>query len=530
MMCLLAPISAHAQLDSIAKARNAARRAFNTTKLELLYETVNRTTSSRGMTSEYQVTYQLVSINGKKPVEIDKRGSILRQYYNRCWEARELLDQGNKSIKKGNRYLWSGLLVGTAVAFSGFIANPEMKGWRIGVGFGMGLGTMLTGAGFWGNNRNKGRDLIHKSVDVYNAKCYAFPDSVKPSGKSADKSTTATPGKTESGLSERKYVNNTVYYDLLRNDPANSDFAAIAVNLATVDLHGLNINIKGGLGLLYTYKSKFSISADYQISYLDNPKADKGSKNEPYSSSDVGGPFNYRHSNNLDISMAYAFSSWTKEGGYKLGIGNKRLGGRTAEVVGSLRGDVQKAFMLRAGYQIDNRLVQSDNEIKYVNSSPAYIYHHEGDRYEIKPVLGDESSMFKAGIITAGLGYSTFRDLKIRLVDSEYQGERQVKKQTDLYADAMYAHQAQFQDMLYWSSLMPYSRVSGHVSQRLDISKSPVSRLGFRTGARINGIGNIYGLRGGLEAGLRPGPKAGFGDNAYLSMNFGILFGRSINR
>ena len=164
---MLAPITTHAQLDSIAKARAAARRALNTTKLELQYEKVTKTmTSSRGMQSQYTVTYQLLSINDKPPVEIDKRGEILRRYFNRCWEARDLLDQGNAYLKKGNRFKWGGLAAGTAIMFTGLFANPEMKEGRMALGFGLGLGAILTGAGYWMNNRNFAGLLSAKSFSI----------------------------------------------------------------------------------------------------------------------------------------------------------------------------------------------------------------------------------------------------------------------------------------------------------------------------------------------------------------------------
>jgi hypothetical protein len=203
-----------------------------------------------------------------------------------------------------------------------------------------------------------------------------------------------------------------------------------------------------------------------------------------------------------------------------------------AEVVGRAKGKYLKAITARLGYQADHRLVESSGGIAYNNATPVYNYNFEGQVYPLSPDnLVTSSSMIRSGIITAGIGWSSFYDLKIELLDDTYKGRREQKGQDDLFLDVLYAHSMTVEDMIYYHALEPRTGEYEHLPQRLDISRTPVKKIGARLGYQtIAMYSPHFGVRSQLEVGIRPGPqtldnKTGF----YFQATLGLIFGGRIS-
>jgi hypothetical protein len=331
-----------------------------------------------------------------------------------------------------------------------------------------------------------------------------------------------------------KLSQDPTYYQLVRNEPAHSGLFGLTVLPAIVNVSSLNLNISGGLGVFYTYESKFGLSATYQRAYLDDLK---GSSRDDIPAGDAdsyGIPVNYTKSSLLDIQTKTTAVSWEKEGYYHLHLGRTRIGGQPAEVIGRAKGVILQAITARLGYQFDNRLVESSGSgISYSNSTPVYNYHFGGQVYPLTPDnLATSSTMVKAGVITAGIGYSTFRDIKIELQDDTYTGRREEKSQTDLFLDVLYAQSMTVQDMIYYHALQPRTGEYLHLPQRLDISQTPVNKVGVRAGVQtLSMYTPHFGVKTLLELGIRPGPQTmdkqeGF----YFQATFGLVFGGRISQ
>ncbi|RPD39220.1 hypothetical protein EG028_21655 [Chitinophaga barathri] len=521
----MSPILSKAQTDSLAKAKAAMRKAGNTTKLEILYESVTHTSrSSSGYYRTYTVDHPMISIDGKAAVEIDKRGDILRRYYAKCYLAQAELNKSNTYRKNAKLYMWGGFAAGTAIAFSGLFNNPGMDEGRFFSRFGIGAGVMVTGTVVAWIKYRKATKHLHMSVDVYNDKCY-FPLKTDTTQQPKDTTAARKPGET----SPVKMVpKKKVLYDLLRNEPENSGMSGFALTLANVDVNGLNTNIKGGVGFFYTHKNNIGLSVDYQVAYLDNPEVEKNVT--PFDWQETAAPTRYRRANNLDIQTKFPVKSWTVERKYGVGLGSKRLGGRVAEVVGSLTGDVQKSVTLRLGYQIDNRLIYgSSTGIEFKTNTEPYIYHYGGEEYPLIPGnVNEQSAMMRSGIISAGIGLSSYWDMKIQLLDNEFSGVREVKRQNDLYLDAMYAQQLKLEDLVYYHSLLYVTDEGEHIPQRINISATPLTKIGARAGYRSTRMKSHRGHRVGAEIGIRPGPKVVI-DNVYFQLQAALIFGGRIN-
>src|SRR6202000_532080 len=101
-----------------------------------------------------------------------------------------------------------------------------------------------------------------------------------------------------------------------------------------------------------------------------------------------------------------------------------------------------------------------------------YNYHSsDGSVVPLNPAnLITSGAMLQSGIVTAGVGYSTFRDIKIELLDDTYTGRREERSQTDFYLDVLYAQSQKLGDMIYYMSLPDNY---DHMPQRLDVTKTP---------------------------------------------------------
>lgn len=317
----------------------------------------------------------------------------------------------------------------------------------------------------------------------------------------------------------------TILYELERNEPANSGLFGLAVNPVYVDGNMLNLNLGAGLEFFYTYKSKLRVSGGYHFAYFDNATG-SGHKGEPYGGYEsYGTPVKHKNASRVDLLVSSSILSWEQESKYHITLG--RAGYRTI-AVGRVHGSVFRALTSRLGYTIDNRVIEGKNGLPFQTTTPVYQYHYKGEVYPLEPTnLATSSTMMKSNIAVIGIGYTTFRDIKITLDDERYTGRREEKSQTDVFFDVLFAHKLELQDMVYYHSLDRISEESEHLPQRLDLSATALTKTGFRLGYQfLTMYKPHFGTKFTLEAGLRPGPKGIKKDtNLYGQITIGIIFG-----
>jgi hypothetical protein len=432
----------------------------------------------------------------------------------------------NQQMRRAKLDFWGGVGIGSTIAFAGVVragSNNNMSSTEFFAHFVVGALVMGTGAFFAHSHAKRADEHLRLSVDVYNSRCY------KPLP-----SDTARLAKGDAPVfpSQMKIYRDTTLYRELRNEPSHSGLFGLNVTPVSVNVASLNLNISGGIGFFYTYESKFGLNVNYQRAYLDDLTGDNRGDGPSGDADSHGSPANRTKSSFLDIQTKFTAVSWEKEGYYRLKLGNTRIGRMPAEVVGRAKGKYLKAITARLGYQADHRLVESSGGIAYNNATPVYNYNFEGQVYPLSPDnLVTSSSMIRSGIITAGIGWSSFYDLKIELLDDTYKGRREQKGQDDLFLDVLYAHSMTVEDMIYYHALEPRTGEYEHLPQRLDISRTPVKKIGARLGYQtIAMYSPHFGVRSQLEVGIRPGPqtldnKTGF----YFQATLGLIFGGRIS-
>ena len=309
-------------------------------------------------------------------------------------------------------------------------------------------------------------------------------------------------------------------YELVRNDPSHSGLFGLTLSPAIAECYFLNFNVRGGVGAFYTYKSKFGISIDYQQAYVDDLLGHR--KNTPFGTDSYGIPADYKKACLMNVQTKLTLFSWEGMGNYRLNLKKgSYLGERRGDPVGLARGMVLRAVTLRLGGQIDDRIVESTNSgIAFVNSTPNPSYQATN--------LATSGTMLHSGIITAGLAYSVFKDIKINLKDPGYQGRREEKQQNDLFVDILYAQSLKLGDMVYYYA--QYGSGGQHVPQRLDLSQTPLNRVGWRLGYQSVQMHHPhFGAKINIEMGMRPGPQTvDSQEQFYIQAGFGLIFGDRI--
>ncbi|MBS1666077.1 MAG: hypothetical protein JST58_01730 [Bacteroidetes bacterium] len=513
-------------------SQNRQKKLINTTKLELVYKKAQVTeyNYSGGYTRSFFVTYPNLRINDGKPVEVDRKGDILRNYFTNCPVADLHLDQMNQQVRRGRWQFWSLLGVGAVTAMSGVFATVNSTSdapfWTR---FGIGAGMMFTGSYLAYLHSKKADRHLRLAVDAYNSDCYhpLVKDTSMPgvaNSKPIVKQPLPSSRSVQKEPSEKKYYQDSVYYELVRNEPSNSNLYGFVVNPFLFDLHFENINFDIGAGFFYTYKSLIGINVDYRTAYVDD-LGGTTRNSVPYGTNDSWGiPANYKKASQANLLVKFTAKSWEKDGKYHLYLGtekSKRVGPVT--VMGQMEGKIVRALTVRAGYQMDNRIVESSNGMQFTTKSPGYAYNNGTSIDTLAPTnLSTSSAMQKAGIIVAGIGYSIFRDIKVKLNDDDYKGRREEKIQNDLYLDVLYASSLQLGNLNYY-----YATSGGHAAQQVDISSSPVNKLGWRVGYQsIAMYKPWFGWKKFIEFGSRPGAMPYSNqDNYYIQLGVGMVFG-----
>ena len=123
-------------------------------------------------------------------------------------------------------------------------------------------------------------------------------------------------------------------YRLIRNEPSHSGLFGVTLMPANILVSYLNIGVSAGIGAFYTYESKFGVSVNYQRAYVDDIAGSSRDNIPGGDAESYGIPANYSKSSLLDIQTKMAVFSWEKEGDYNLKLGNTKVGGVHADVIG----------------------------------------------------------------------------------------------------------------------------------------------------------------------------------------------------
>ena len=518
---ILIAAQAQAQTDTTHRRKAPTTRPKppipNSTKLELVYQQALVTQySSTGGSRSYNVFIPQVRVNDARPVDIGKHADFLRSFFSRCSDADEQIDWMNQQLRRAKLDFWVGAGVGATVFFSGLPAAANSNGSGTTAFFthaAVGAAIITGGALLAHWHAKRADEHLRLSVDLYNSRCFKpLPaDTAKRHGADTTNPTASNEKKPLTPSPMKVYQDSTMA-KLLRNDPEHSGLWGITLMPLLAEIYPLNINARAGIGAFYTYESKFGISVSYQQAYVDDLAGHHLDK--PVGVDNFGDAAGYKKMTLLDIQTKMTTVSWEKEVYYHLKLGNTKIGHTPAEVYGKMKGTIVRAITTRLGYQLDNRVVESSNNgIAWTTTTPTYNYHSsDGQVYPLTPSnLITSGAMLQSGIIAAGVGYSSFADMKIQLMDDTYTGRREEKSQFDVYVDALPDNY-------------------GHMPQRLDVSSTPLQKLGWRLGfTSIRMWRPHYGIKTFAEIGMRPGPPTiSSEEKVYGQLGFALIFGGRI--
>lgn len=533
LLCMSMPVLVFSQSDTTKKKVPLFKKPANTTKLELTFAKKEYYSQKYG--TQY-VYIPGVRINDARPVPIDRHGDILRRYYTKAPLAIEQLDLMNQQRRRGTYQMVTGLVGGSIIFFSGvFAAAKTDKSAPMWIRMGIGGSMIFSGVGLKWYHSKRAEGHLRESFNIYNSQYYKAP----PPDTSAKKdSTVQTESAAKPQTAANKYEDlqqslypeyrDTVYYVKLRNAPQNSGMVGIVLTPLTVDLNAINLNFMAGIGAYYTYKSDVGVSAQYNFAYVDNLSGEHGAT-KPSDWQSYGVPLKYKKATRLELQVKVPVLRFMKEGSYHLTMGKNSMG--TIET-GRLQGKIMRALTARMGYIIDSKIQEYsvNGGIPYQTTTPGYQY--PGQEYPQQFAnLPTSSAMLESGIVTMGFGWSTFRDMKIKLTDPDYHGRRRESAQTDLYFDVLYAHKLGFQDMVYWHAIRDnWNQINESIPQRINLDGTPLRKIGARVGAQIiSSYRKNFGLKIGLEGGINPGPRMPrMDDQLYCRLTWGIVFGGRI--
>lgn len=513
---------AHAQSDSALKSKIIARpvKTKKTTSqkgLELVYKT-HTSTSYNAITHSFTtstVTRTYIRATGAKEVAVDKRGDAVRKYLYKCPLALDQIDQFSQKNKTGRRYFWGGFGAAGAMIFGGLILStkvPEGKSTAtFFTSFGLGVGAMVAGGITAARFHKKAAVHLRSAVDIYNRSCYIppRPDSTQlsPASSSADGKTKTPP---------QKVSTDAVGYDVVRNEPQYSNLYGVSIQPAILDVCKSDMSMAGGIGLFYTYKSAVGIDLNFQTVYMENLDSKHGNykpSNESYAV-----PEKNRTSKRLELQTKFTVASWKKTIKYPMHVSYADMG----ESSGSVPGTMLRAVSGRLGFIHDLRKIHGDGILPLETTQAPYVLHMEdGTDKELPRTALDESTVLvKSEIITAGIAWSTYRDMKIALKEESYKGRKEMKTQTDLFIDVMYAPSMKYEDIKYFYQ----GDQNNQVSELLKVT-SPFSRTGARMGCQVMSMGKFFGSKYVFEWGVRPGPNLPSYANAYFRATYSLIFG-----
>jgi hypothetical protein len=190
LFLFLCPLLALAQTDTTSAKKPMRKNGPNTTRLDLSYS------NSHTKGSWLVPARPYISINGSRPVRIDKNGDILRRYYTRCAISLKYLEKMDKTRRMGKVAGISLSVIGGLVMFSSpYIHSNNNK--KIAVQIACGTIPLGSGILLHSLSKRKATNQMITSVDYYNATCYKpLPGAEVPPAKAkADSTAAVQPGR-----------------------------------------------------------------------------------------------------------------------------------------------------------------------------------------------------------------------------------------------------------------------------------------------------------------------------------------------
>jgi hypothetical protein len=457
-------------------------------------------------------------------------GSQLMKYYKKCPNARKKLQEGIEYNRKARRLLLTGVIAGPVLLVGSLITSVAVKNFiPFAVGAPLGLASFGTFGGVGLKYKSKALQCIKESVNIYNAECY-IPNVEKKKEEEEAKAKEQESGKdieeeverkleesSKEKKTEKSASDNGFVYDEIRNQPGNSNLFGVGLNLLGFTYSPLNNRLSGGAFGFYTYKSIFSVEAEYRLNYLSNISGDyqNGIGVTGASSSNGGlanGPTEFGLNHEMTILAKYFIGKKEKKVNvdFKMGMGKKGVN-QGKKIIGIVPSTVMNGYGLRLGANYSGLIVENLNGIEYASVT--------------NPEFTSLATYQRSALIILGVSRIRFTDLKLVASFENRNIPRNIRRQTEYYLDVLFA---------------PYistSNISGrfidpdtgqYFTQTYSTASTKRNYFGARIVLQRSSLEKgIVGVKYGAEIGIFPGI---IGERfSYIpyacQLTFGVFFG-----
>lgn len=485
----------------------------NTTKLELEFRAFQVTHYYKGRTSTSTITKPYVRINDAPSIALNKNASQLRKYLEQAPLAGRELDLMKRQRHIGGLELAGGMVGSFAFLFGGMAINgtgnkPATIFWT---GFGLSLGSMVSGFVLKSMHNQQARRHLRNAFDIYNDQYY------KPA--TGDTAVAKAPMADEVAPAFRKMNMDGVVYDEARpvnaelsaNDPWGTSMIGGTLVPAQLDISSSNLSLRVEGGAYFNYKTILNISSQFNYAYLDNIGGTDDMKR--------GVPVGYAHATNFEVQGQYSIASWERpHANYNLKLSGNNEGKMKALAV--------KAFTSRVGFMMDNRVQErSNNGLPFATTTAPFVLHADRTVTTLAPdKLQYSAAMVKTDVVSVGIGYSVFKNVKLNVVDERFSGRKELTSRSDLYLDVLYAAKINVQDIIYYHDI---AGSNDDIPQRLNLAATPLRKVGARIGYQYIGFAkrNVGG-KCLFELNYKPGLQIDQATAALgIKVSYGLIFG-----
>ena len=485
----------------------------NKNKIELVYRNVNITKHSQnGPTYSYTKAIPQVKINDAYPV--DFKSELLKPYFEACPKARRQLKLFNKETKKAKRSFWNGVYIGGGALLSGFLVNLQMlsngKDTYIpsALGLGLGTGSMIYGWIKSKKHHKKADKHMEKSIAFYNKSCYVQPivEAIPPN-TSTDNIPANKPITQNDGIKHN--YKDTVYYDLLQNEPEKLRLLTGGINFLDVALSAAHeFTYRAGLHLEYQ-SAPFYAYANYKTALVDNLSGtSEGGRNDSGQVPLIE-PTDYQKAHEWNLLAGIQVYGKNEKSKEEIRLGRELVSGLPVDKYTEVDANTYISWSARAGI-MSHRSVQYDESGLLLSSSETpkteVINSFTGENRTFAfDQLDHGMLMLQSTNLSIGISKRVIRDLKVSILNTPLKGKRKSTYISEWYADLLYATQLELGDINYKHRIlnpMNDPNMTQSVDYQLQADLTPLKRVGWRAGYRFI---DQKGLNYGIELGQRPG-------------------------
>lgn len=288
----------------------------------------------------------------------------------------------------------------------------------------------------------------------------------------------------------------------------NTDIKFINAKTSVFDvlISQSRMTFSGGLGGKFYYNG-FYLNANYTYHYADNLAEVVGT---PL----IGGNSIYQNtkSRDADATLGYFFQKKTK-GEVKIKISGSRVGRMNVDHYAKVIANYNKLLGLQVGYKqgFSNLTIPEGIIVRDVYINP---------NNDIKTNTGLNTYM-EYGWFSFGATFGKTIDVAVNL---EKYGAKKAQYLSRFYVNLLMSRFSKLEDV-YFKDYYSYPNMTVH-NQYILNGNVNMSNVGFNVGwetTNFNKIGIIYGT----ELGIMPGVKVTNAGNFYLSLKWGIIFGKA---